>query len=236
MRSKLHTLVGIPLLPLCFSFLPPTLTGIRRLHSMASSPPKHWLFKSEPDPVVVGGVDIGSWPFSRLLIESPACFDGVRNFQARNILRDQVSTGDLVLYYHSSCKNPGIYGIARVCSGPCPDATALDPKHPLFDPKHSVHSPRWFSVNLEPVRAIEPPVLLSTIKASPHLSDMMLLRQPRLSVQSVSSQEWDSLLSIADAPERSDHCVETTPKTKRSIKASSIDDTTTTNVKQKKRR
>eukprot|EP00613_Pedinella_sp_CCMP2098_P020641 CAMPEP_0171697212 /NCGR_PEP_ID=MMETSP0991-20121206/8697_1 /TAXON_ID=483369 /ORGANISM="non described non described, Strain CCMP2098" /LENGTH=438 /DNA_ID=CAMNT_0012285983 /DNA_START=222 /DNA_END=1538 /DNA_ORIENTATION=- len=144
------------------------------------------------------GIDLGSWPYSRLASVESEPFDGVRNFQARNYLRDHVRAGDMVFYYHSSCKKPGIYGISEICGPSYPDPTALEEKHPLFDPKHTTADPRWYTVDLKAVRALNPPVLLHTLKATPELSDMVLRRQPRLSVQPVTEKEWDTVLALAD--------------------------------------
>jgi len=163
-----------------------------------SCPKQFWLMKSEPDAAMRDGIDLGSWPYSRLASVESEPFDGVRNFQARNYLRDHVRAGDMVFYYHSSCKKPGIYGISEICGPSYPDPTALEEKHPLFDPKHTTADPRWYTVDLKAVRALNPPVLLHTLKATPELSDMVLRRQPRLSVQPVTEKEWDTVLALAD--------------------------------------
>ncbi len=119
--------------------------------------------------------------------------------QARNYLRDKVRKGDHVLYFHSSCKVPGVYGVAEVMAPAYPDGDALEPAHPLFDPKHTAAAPRWFRVDLTPLRALLVP--LRALRAAPALADMALLRQPRLSVMPVTPEQWREVLRLADAAE-----------------------------------
>lgn len=123
---------------------------------------------------------------------------GVRNPQARNYLRDGVQVGDGVVYYHSSCKVPGVYGFAEVTRAAYPDDDAEAPGHPLFDPKHSRSSPRWYRVDIRPVRPALVP--FPRLRAAAPLAEMALMRQPRLSVQPVTAAQWAEVERLAGAP------------------------------------
>ena len=115
---------------------------------------------------------------------------GVRNYQARNFMRDAMGVGDGVLFYHSSCPQPGIAGIARVASEPRPDPTQFDPASPYFDPKSSPDAPRWL---LRDVQAIQKTRLLGLpeLRATPELADLVILqRGSRLSITPVSAAHW----------------------------------------------
>lgn len=146
----------------------------------------YWLMKSEPDEVSFGDV-----------LASPAqtvAWFGVRNYQARNFMRDAMQIGDGVLFYHSSCAVPGIAGIAEVASGPYPDATQFDPKSPYYDPKATFEQPRWISVD---VRAVEQGdyLPLSEMRTMPELEDMVLLKKgSRLSISPVTAAQWKAVL------------------------------------------
>eukprot|EP00808_Paulinella_micropora_P014969 g19610.t1 len=144
------------------------------------APRRYWLMKSEPLPRLVEGVDV-SYSFSRLLEEGSTLWDGVRNHQAKKLLRDEIKTGDWVLFYHSSCKEPSVVGLAQVLRHGLVDQAGLDPQSPYYDPKHTAEHPRWFSVEVGPLQAhgrneaiSEIPVLarhvsLKEIKADPQL-------------------------------------------------------------------
>ncbi len=151
----------------------------------------HWLFKSEPDEY---GID-------DLLAEpsGKGRWDGIRNYQARNILRDDVSEGDLVLFYHSSCKVPGAAGIAKVVKAAYPDPAQFDPESRYFDPKASADNPRWFCVDLAAVEKFGAVLPLAALRAEPALAEMVLLKQGRLSVQPVTPQEWKLIVALAGA-------------------------------------
>jgi predicted RNA-binding protein with PUA-like domain len=142
----------------------------------------YWLMKSEPDEVSIDDV-----------LAAPARtvpWFGVRNYQARNFMRDGMQQGDLVLFYHSSCAEPGIAGIVEVASGPYPDGTQFDPASPYFDPKATRETPRWISVD---VRALRKTRLLSLkeLRTIPTLEQMRLLAKgSRLSVMPVEPGEW----------------------------------------------
>jgi predicted RNA-binding protein with PUA-like domain len=123
-------------------------------------------------------------------------WDGVRNFQARNTLRDGVKLGDGVLFYHSSADPPSIAGIAEVVREGHPDPTAFDHKAMHYDPKSDPESPTWFQVSIRAVRPIDPPIGLPELRTLPALGDMVLLRKgSRLSIQPVTASEWQAILA-----------------------------------------
>ena len=143
----------------------------------------HWLMKSEPH----------AYPWKQLVEDSSTHWDGVRNYQARNLMRDDMSVGDLVLFYHSNCKPPHVAGVARVCKEAYPDFTAQDPSSNYFDPKASPDNPRWMMVDIEAVTVLKR-VTLPEIRANPSLEDMPLLRRgQRLSVQPVSERHFKEI-------------------------------------------
>jgi predicted RNA-binding protein with PUA-like domain len=113
--------------------------------SQSSSSQGLWLLKSEPDTHVLSGVDV-SYSFDRLEAEKRAAWFGIRNYQARNFLRDRVKVGDRCFFHHSSCAEPAIVGVCRVVRGAYPDKDALKPGHPYYDPAHSEEAPRWYQV------------------------------------------------------------------------------------------
>lgn len=149
----------------------------------------YWLFKSEPDEY---GIDdlrqekagVGRW-------------NGIRNYQARNFLRDEVAVGDGVLIYHSQCKVPGVAGTARVVKAAYPDPAQFDPASDYFDPKATKESPRWFCVDIRFESAFDEVVPLKVIKQQEPLGEMVLLKQGRLSIQPVTAQEWKYILKMA---------------------------------------
>jgi predicted RNA-binding protein with PUA-like domain len=157
-----------------------------------------WLFKSEPD----------CFSFAHLS-ESPGQttgWDGVRNFQARNYLRDDVKVGDGVLYYHSNANPPGIAGIAEVVAAGHPDPTAFDPESDHFDPKSKPDAPTWFQVSIRAVRPIDPPLALPRLRGVETLAGMELLRKgSRLSIQPVRAEEWETVLALAESGAESDN-------------------------------
>ena len=134
-----------------------------------------WLMKSELD----------VYPWSQLMEDGSTHWDGVRNYQARNFMRDQMKVGDLILYYHSNCKPPHVAGVARVIRQGYPDHTSWDPDSKYFDSKSTPETPRWYMVDIEPVVATTP-VPLDSMRQNPSLEGMPLLaRGQRLSVQPV---------------------------------------------------
>jgi predicted RNA-binding protein with PUA-like domain len=155
----------------------------------------YWLFKSEPT----------CYAFADLLAEPGRTtgWDGVRNFQARNWLRDAIAVGDGVLFYHSNADPPAIAGIAEVVRAGHPDPTAFDKKAQHHDPKSDPEDPTWYQVAIRAVRAIDPPLGLPLLRTVPVLKGMELLRKgSRLSIQPVSAAEWDAILALADSGRR----------------------------------
>ena len=148
----------------------------------------YWLFKTEP----------GCFSFEALR-NCPAMtekWDGVRNFQARNFLRDTVRMGDRVLFYHSNIPEPAVVGIAEVVREGYPDFTALDPEGEHYDPKASPANPVWYMVDVRYVRPLPRQVTLEQIKANPLLADMPLVKRSRLSIQPVTPDEWRVILTM----------------------------------------
>jgi predicted RNA-binding protein with PUA-like domain len=151
----------------------------------------YWLFKSEPN----------CYSFADLLAapEMMTGWDGVRNFQARNFLRDEVRVGDGVLFYHSNADPPAIAGIAEVVRAGHPDPTAFDPGADHYDSKSDPARPTWYQVAIRAERAIEPPLGLPRLRTVPALAGMELLRKgSRLSVQPVRASEWDAILTLIE--------------------------------------
>lgn len=143
---------------------------------------RHWLMKIEPDECSIDR--LATLPGQRV------AWTGVRNYQARNFMRDAMQIGDLAFYYHSGCAEPGIAGIVRVASGPYPDETQFDPASPYHDPKSKPDAPRWVNVDVELV-AKTPFVSLAAMRAAPELEDMRVLaRGNRLSITPVTPAEW----------------------------------------------
>jgi predicted RNA-binding protein with PUA-like domain len=126
-------------------------------------------------------------------------WDGVRNYQARNMMRDEMKRGDLAFFYHSNCASPGIVGIVRVVKNGYPDPTAFDPQAKHYDPKSDPANPRWYQVDVEFVRTLRRPILLVELKQCPQLARMPLLRRGnRLSITPVSEPEWRFILTLED--------------------------------------
>lgn len=155
----------------------------------------YWLMKSEPD---VFGIDhLAAEP------EQTAHWDGVRNYQARNMMRDQMAEGDQVFFYHSNTKEPGIVGIAEVVREGYPDHTAFDPEDPHYDPKSDPDHPRWYMVDVRLVRKLQRTIPLTELKARPELEGMPLVRKGnRLSVMPVTPGQWAFILSLEEAGAR----------------------------------
>lgn len=149
---------------------------------------RYWLFKSEPDVYSIG------W----LKKEKRADWTGVRNYTARNFLRDKVRKGDGVLYYHSSCAEPGVAGLAEVTQGASPDPTQFDPKSPYFDPKSAPNAPRWFQVQVAWKATAKKLIPGKLMKEIPALSGMALFKVGRLSVTPVSAAEWKAVMGMKE--------------------------------------
>jgi predicted RNA-binding protein with PUA-like domain len=124
-------------------------------------------------------------------------WDGIRNYQARNMMRDDMTPGDLAFFYHSSCAVPAVVGIVKIASQAYPDPTQFDPRSRYFDPKSSEENPRWFLVDVAFERKLERPVTLQEIKEQPSLADFTLTRRGnRLSVFPVSEAHWQAVLDL----------------------------------------
>lgn len=148
----------------------------------------YWLFKTEPSTY--------SWEDLKQQPNRTDYWDGIRNYQARNFLRDQVKKGDLVLFYHSVKQPQAIMGIAKVVREAYPDPTAFDPDSKYYDPKSDSENPRWVMVDMQAIAEFDPPILRDELKQIPGLGNMMLLRKgSRLSIQPVSEEEWKIILS-----------------------------------------
>jgi predicted RNA-binding protein with PUA-like domain len=144
--------------------------------------PRQWLMKSEPDECSID--DLRNAPAGTLP------WTGVRNYQARNFMRDEMRVGDGVLFYHSSCPEPGVAGLARVAGKPCPDETQFDPRSDYFDPKATAEKPRWLQIDVALTRKTRL-LSLREMRAAPELATMRVLAPGnRLSITPVTPDEW----------------------------------------------
>ena len=150
--------------------------------------PRYWVFKSEP----------GAYSFDDLVRDGVAEWDGVRNYQARNLLRDDIKTGDGVLFYHSSTDPLAVVGIATVVRDGYPDHTALDPNSEHPDSKSTEDNPIWYMMDIKAVERFVEPVTMEAMKAVPRLADMVLLKRSRLPVQPVTAEEWEVIRGMGD--------------------------------------
>jgi predicted RNA-binding protein with PUA-like domain len=149
----------------------------------------YWLVKSEPD--------VFSFDDLKASSNRSTHWDGVRNYQARNFLRDQMKIGDLVLFYHSNCEVPGVVGIAEVVKEGYPDFTAWDPKSKYYDPDSKPANPRWYMIDLKWKQAFKRLVSLEEIKNTPELTTMKVVqRGQRLSVQPVEKQHFNKIVEM----------------------------------------
>jgi predicted RNA-binding protein with PUA-like domain len=147
----------------------------------------HWLMKSEPD----------AFSIDDLKQKKREAWDGVRNYQARNFMRDGMRVGDGVFFYHSNCAEPGIVGLAEVASDAYPDPSQFDPKSKYFDPGSSRDNPRWMLVDVKFVRKLKRTITLDELKNHPKLETMPLLRKGnRLSVMPVETADWKYILTL----------------------------------------
>ena len=152
---------------------------------------EYWLMKTEPDCFSIN--DLAASP------KRTSMWDGVRNYQARNFMRDRMRPGDPVLFYHSGDK-PGIVGIAEVASKAYPDPTQWDPENQHCDPASPADAPRWYLVDVRLVRRFAKPLPLSLLRTRPELTGMELLRKgSRLSVQPVRKEEFEAVLALAES-------------------------------------
>ena len=141
----------------------------------------YWLMKSEPD----------AYSIDDLKRDRREPWDGIRNYQARNMMRDTMKVGDEVFFYHSNCKQPGVVGIAKIASAPYPDVTQFDKKSKYFDAKSDPENPRWILVDVAFVKKLSRTITLTEIKAEKSLQDMILTRKGnRLSIMPVERKHW----------------------------------------------
>lgn len=148
---------------------------------------RYWLMKSEPD----------AYSIDDLARDKTTNWNGVRNYQARNFMRDQMQVGDQVLYYHSNCEAPGIVGVARVSKLAYPDPSQFDQKSKYYDAKSSPDDPRWLNVDIRFVKKIAP-VTLEELRKHKDLASMRILqRGNRLSITPVDPKEWQEVMALA---------------------------------------
>lgn len=147
----------------------------------------YWLMKSEPEDFSIDDLarkDFEGW-------------NGVRNYQARNFMRDDMALEDLILFYHSKSAQPSIVGIARVVKTAYPDPSQFDPTSKYFDPKATVSKPRWYQVDIAFVEKYSKPISLKHLKSITPLQDMVLITHPRLSISPVSPEQWQLISQLA---------------------------------------
>ena len=151
----------------------------------------YWLMKSEPETFSVDA-----------LLKAPHRTDhweGVRNYQARNYMRDKMKLGDLAFFYHSSCKNPGIVGIMEIVRESHPDRSAFDPASSYFDPKSTEEVPRWWMVSVQLIEKLKPMIPLSVLKTAAPLKNMIVTKPGnRLSVMPVTKAEWQFIMKLKE--------------------------------------
>ena len=155
---------------------------------MASRPRHYWLVKSEPD--VFSIQDLARAPGRTTF------WDGVRNYQARNLLRDEMQVGDGVLFYHSSADPPAVAGTATVARAGSPDPTQFEAGSDHHDPASTREAPRWYGVHIKLDRIFPRPIPLPELREVPALAKMVLLQRSRLSVQPVTTKEWDTIVAL----------------------------------------
>ncbi len=148
---------------------------------------QYWLMKSEPD----------AFSIDDLKKKGQEHWDGVRNYQARNFMRDGMRIGDKIFFYHSNCAEPGIVGIAEVATDAYPDPSQFDPKSKYFDAASSRDNPRWMLVDVKFVKKLKRTITLKELQAEPALAEMALVRKGnRLSVMPVGADEWRHILAM----------------------------------------
>lgn len=149
---------------------------------------KYWLVKSEP----------GAYSIDDLDRDGITCWDGIRNYQARNFMRDEMKVGNLVLFYHSNAEPPAVVGLARVCEEAYPDHTAWDRKGQHFDQKSTPDNAVWMMVDLEFVEKFKEPVTLPQLRDARGLDELLVIRRgQRLSIQPVAKTHFQKILALA---------------------------------------
>ena len=152
----------------------------------------YWLFKSEPDEFGIEHLAAASMQTAR--------WDGIRNYHARNNLRDKVKQGDRVLFYHSSCKRIGIAGTMEVVKAAYPDPAQFDPDSKYYDAKSSPEDPRWFCVDVHLLEKYPEVISTRALKAQAGTSDLSIFKQGRLSIAPVSAGQWQAVQALAGNP------------------------------------
>lgn len=149
----------------------------------------YWLMKSEPETFGIEHLQRAS--------NSTHCWDGVRNYQARNYMRDSMNIGDQAFFYHSNCKVPGIVGIAEIASESYPDYTAFNPESKYYDPKTNRDNPRWFMRDIKLVKIFKDIISIKELRSNLLLEKMVILKPGnRLSITPVTKQEWQAILKM----------------------------------------
>jgi predicted RNA-binding protein with PUA-like domain len=151
-------------------------------------PTRYWLMKNEPDEY--------SFDHAMAAPAQTIAWNGVRNYQARNFMRDDMQVGDGVLYWHSSCAEPGIYGLARIAGNLRVDPSQFDPADPYYDPKSSPDKPRWLTLDVQAVQKTRP-MLIAELREQAELEDMRVLQKGnRLSITPVNKDEWRCITAL----------------------------------------
>ncbi|PLX63008.1 EVE domain-containing protein [Sedimenticola selenatireducens] len=151
---------------------------------------QYWLMKTEPD----------AYSIDDLKRDRTEHWDGIRNYQARNFMMKDMKPGDEILFYHSSCKVPGVVGLARVCKEAYPDFTAWNPDSKYYDPKSTPEKPRWYMVDVEFVKKFPEVISLNQIRQTPTLEGMKLLQKGnRLSIMPLNKHEFQTICKLAQA-------------------------------------
>ena len=151
----------------------------------------YWLFKTEPDAFSID--DLKNTP------EQTSMWDGVRNYQARNFMRDDMKQGDLVMIYHSSCKAVGVVGIATITRDAYPDPTQFDLNSDYYDAKATTDNPRWFVVDVKYQSHLKKQVSLQAIKANESITEIALKKGGRLSVMPVTEHDWQQIIAMSES-------------------------------------
>lgn len=150
----------------------------------------YWLFKSEPETFSIDHLQKKP--------RQTEHWDGVRNYQVRNMLRDEIQVGDQAFFYHSNCTPPGIAGIVEIVKAGYPDFTAFDPESKYYDPKSDHENPRWFMVDVRYVKKFKHMITLEDLKNNPRLKNMLVTRRgSRLSITPVTEKEWKIILEMS---------------------------------------
>ncbi len=148
---------------------------------------KYWLMKNEPE----------DYSIDDLKKDKVEPWDGIRNYQVRNMIRDDMKKGDLAFFYHSNCEVPGIYGVMEICKECYPDHTAFDKREKHYDPKSKTTNPTWFMVDVKYKKKLVEPVTLKELKSYPKLSKMKVVqRGNRLSITELNKKEWNFILKL----------------------------------------